>query len=162
MNRIHLNWQDLEKAGYSILMQMFRDQWYPERIVGITAGGLPLAVWISNQSSVPMVALGNETNAWLSEDAFGYNDQDPMRTLIVNDVNNTGATFRWIMQDWQNSCLPSDPRWDDIWGNSVRFATLVENVNCNFDLVNYSHIRFSGQETPNWYVFPWEQNNLNT
>ena len=43
--------------------------------------------------------------------------------LIVDDINDTGATFNWIKKDWQSGCLPDNEAWNNVWGNNVRFAT---------------------------------------
>ena len=119
--------------------------WQPDYIVGITRGGLYPALLLSHYLDVPMHSLnvslrdndfGPESNLWMAEDAFGYHRTDDFgcsnphlrkNILVVDDINDTGATFNWIMKDWQSGCLPNDPAWNDIWGNNVRFAAVVDN-----------------------------------
>ena len=77
--------------------------------------------------------------------------------LIVDDINDTGATFNWIKNDWQASCLPDDPHWKDIWDNNVRFAVLTENLSSDFDGVRYHADEVNKQEHNVWLVYPWEE-----
>ena len=37
----YYNWGDVERAAQSIIMQMYKDEWRPDYIVGLTRGGLP-------------------------------------------------------------------------------------------------------------------------
>lgn len=114
--------------------------WRPDYIVGLTRGGLIPAVMISHYFNIPMYALhvtskpdNNESNLWMAEDAFGYNDghSDPAqrkKILIVDDINDTGKTINWLMDDWQSGCRPQDPAWKDVWNNNVKFAVVYDNV----------------------------------
>ena len=125
----YYSWQDVERMCVNIVNQMYKDNWRPDYIVGITRGGNVPATIISNMTGIRCEALkvslrdGGEceVNCWMSEDAFGYvsKDEDKItggplekKILIVDDINDTGATFNWIMQDWQASCLPNDSKWN--------------------------------------------------
>ena len=159
----YYNWQDVEKAAQSIIMQMYKDEWRPDYIVGLTRGGLPLAVLISHMASVRMETLkvklrdlndnedGCESNLWMAEDAF-----EGKNILIVDDINDTGATFDWITRDWPAGCLPNDPKWDNVFGNNVRFATMTENLSSNFELVKYHWDEVNKAEDDVWLVYPYE------
>ena len=175
----HYTWQDVERACLNIALQMYNDNWRPDYIVGITRGGNVPATILSNMLGIRCEALkvslrddnnGDcESNCWMSEDAFGYiNEEDrtaeyqksdvynKKNILIVDDINDTGATFNWIMQDWQSTCLPDDPNWNTVWGNNVRFAVLTENLSSNFGGVNYSVNEVNKTEEDVWLVYPWE------
>ena len=170
----YYTWQDVERMCVSIVNQMYKDNWRPDYIVGITRGGNVPATIISNMTGIGCEALkvslrddkeghGSETNCWMSEDAFGYNDgtqvtASPLhkKILIVDDINDTGATFNWIMQDWQSTCLPDDPKWNKVWGNNVRFATLTDNGASNFDNISYTCHEINKAEEDVWLVYPWE------
>ena len=39
--------------------------------------------------------------------------------LIVDDINDTGATFNWIKEDWPSGCLPMDTRWGSSLGSAM-------------------------------------------
>ena len=77
--------------------------------------------------------------------------------LIVDDINDSGATLNYIKQDWQSGCFPTDTQWNDIWGNNVRVAVLVDNESSASELtVSYSAIGLNKAEEDVWIVFPWE------
>jgi xanthine phosphoribosyltransferase len=173
MKKVYYTWQDIEKQTQEILRQLQRDAWRPDYVVGLTRGGLVPANLISQYLEVPMECLkvslrdsehGPESNLWMAEDAFGYTNHDPMcsgdgrkRILIVDDINDSGATLNWIKQDWQSGCLPDNERWAEVWGNNVRVAALVDNEASKSELkVSYSAVDLNKAEEDVWIVFPWE------
>ena len=173
------SWQDIEKMCVQIVTQMYADNWRPDYIVGITRGGNVPATILSNMLGIRCEALkvslrddetGPESNCWMSEDAFGYVDQEEQEIvkcrwdlnkrkniLIVDDINDTGATFNWIKQDWEAGCLPQeDNAWKAVWENNVRFATLTNNEASDFYDVHYTSHEINKAEEDVWLVYPWE------
>jgi uncharacterized protein len=173
MKQIYYSWQEIEAQTQEILRQLQRDVWRPDYVVGLTRGGLVPATLISQYLEVPMECLkvslrdsehGPESNLWMAEDAFGYVMHDPMcsgngrkKILIVDDINDSGATLNWIKNDWPSGCLPNDERWEEVWGNNVRVATLVDNEASKSELkISYSAVDLNKAEEDVWIVFPWE------
>ena len=164
MKKKFLTWHDIEGAVLDIIQQMAIDNWKPDYVVGLTRGGLTPAVLISQFLNVPCETLkvnlrdhignGPETNTWMAEDAFGY-ECSPKNILIIDDINDTGATIDWIKSDWQDSCLRSDPKWDSIWGNNVRVAVLTHNLSSNTK-IDYSCWEINKDEEDVWIMHPWE------
>ena len=179
----YYSWQDVETAAQNIVNQMYADMWRPDYIVGLTRGGLPLAVLISHMTGIRMETLkvklrdladnedGCESNLWMAEDAYGYDatgDYDPMMNhfkcdmdnrkniLIVDDINDTGATFEWIKKDWPSGCLPDSVAWHTVWGNNVRFAVMTENMSSEFGEVAYHWDEVNKAEEDVWLVYPYE------
>ena len=160
MKKTYFSWTDVQHQAQEILRQMHQDGWRPEYVVGLTRGGLTPANLISQYLDVPMETLkvslrdgeSCESNLWMSEDAFSKK-----RILIVDDINDSGATLNWIRQDWQGSCSANDPEWAAVWGNNVRIAVLVDNESSDCELpISYNAISVNKLEDPQWIVFPWE------
>jgi hypoxanthine phosphoribosyltransferase len=161
----YYSWQDIETMCTSIVNQMYTDNWRPDYIVGLTRGGNVPATIISNMTGIRCEALKvslrdddseSESNCWMAEDAFGYN-KEPMNILIVDDINDTGATSNWITKDWQSSCLPDDDKWQSVWNNNVRFATLTDNLASEFtEHCAYTCHEINKSEEDVWLVYPWE------
>ena len=141
-------------------MDMYADNWRPDYIVGLTRGGNVPATIISNWTDISCHALKisfrdqteTESNCWMSEDA--YNGK---KILVIDDINDTGETLNHLQQDWQSNCLPDDMKWDMIWGDSVRFATLTENLASSFGQVTYYSHEINKAEDDVWLVYPWEK-----
>lgn len=173
MKKIYHTWQEVEGQTQEILRQITASNWRPDYVVGLTRGGLVPANLISQYLDCPMHALRvslrdnaeQESNLWMAEDAYGHEVYDPMcsgdgrkNILIVDDINDSGATLNWIKQDWQSSCFPKDKkRWNHVWGNNVRVAVLVDNEASNSKLkISYSAVDLNKAEEDVWIVFPWE------
>ena len=177
----YYTWQDVERACLNIALQMYNDNWRPDYIVGITRGGNVPATILSNMLSVRGEALkvslrdnqggDSETNCWMSEDAFGYVDEEDREVyksrwdiskrkniLVVDDINDTGATFNWIKEDWRSTCLPDeDAAWASVWHNNVKFATITDNLASEFNgKVDYTVHEVNKAEEDVWLVYPWE------
>ena len=149
-----------------IARQMAKDHWRPDYIVGLTRGGLQAAVMLSHYLDVPMHTLnvslrdsdtGPESNLWMAEDSFGC-DKPPMNILIVDDINDSGATLNWIMEDWPSGCFPDGNRWKEMWGQNVRFAVVVDNLASKcVRKVDYCGMEINKAEDNVWVEFPYEE-----
>jgi hypoxanthine phosphoribosyltransferase len=164
MKKIYYTWSDIENFVSDIAAQLYRSNWRPDYIVGIHSGGNIPAVMLGKMLDIKTYSLdvrlrdsdtSPESNLWMSEDAFGY-DCEAKKILIVDDINDNGNTIEWIKKDWKSSCLPHDPKWDSIWGDSVRIAVLVDNLSNNVD-VDYHSVEINKAEDDCWLVFPWEE-----
>jgi uncharacterized protein len=170
-------WEDVESMCTDIVTQMHRQKWFPDYIVGITRGGNVPATIISNMLDVRCEALkvslrddsSLESNCWMACDAFGYVDESERalvktrwdigrrkNILIVDDINDTGETLKWIKEDWEAGCLPNETgAWKSVWNNNVKFATLTDNLSSEMD-VDFWADEVNKQEQDVWLVYPWE------
>ena len=161
MDHTNLTYKDVECLTQDILRQMTKDSWMPDYVVGLTRGGLLPAVLISQYLNVPMDALkvslrdNQETcsNLSMAEDAY-----EGKKILIVDDINDTGATLNWIKKDWEDF-HPSKPEpWLTIWGDTVRVAVLLDNLPSKSELtINYAGMEINKNEDPRWVNFPYEE-----
>ena len=132
----------------SIVLQMYNNNWRPDYIVGITRGGNIPATIISNMLDIPCeamkVSFRNDDRVdkdfWLSELVQEKN------ILIVDDINDTGETFKWILKDWMLEKIL----------HKVKFATLTENIASDFGYVSYYVHEVNKSEEDVWLVYPWE------
>ena len=149
-NKIY-TWRDVEKMCSQLLVQLYNSEWRPDYIVGITRGGNVPATILSNMTGIRCEAVKvalrdgesgktGDSISWMADDAkLGKN------ILVVDDINDTGATFEWLSNDWGLN-----------GGDNVRFATLTENLSSNFDGVDYSCYAVNKAEEDVWLVYPWE------
>jgi hypoxanthine phosphoribosyltransferase len=144
----------------NICRNIAADNWKPDYIVGLTRGGLLPAVMISHYLNVPMQSLdvslrdGGEctSNLSMGEDAF-----EGRNILVVDDINDQGSTLNWIMKDWPSGCFPDDEQWNNVWGNNVRFAVVVDNLASKCDVaMNYVGMEVNKAENDVWIEFPYE------
>jgi hypoxanthine phosphoribosyltransferase len=137
---------------------MQRDSWRPDLIIGITRGGAVPAILLSHYLDVKMVGLdvslrdhgefnmGPESNCWASEMA-----QNGQNILIVDDINDTGATINWIIDDWEH------PKDSIKWGDNVRFAMVIDNeASKATHTPEYVGESINKAEEDVWVVFPYE------
>ncbi len=144
-------WRDVEKMCSQLLVQLYNSEWRPDYIVGITRGGNVPATILSNMTGIRCEAVKvalrdgesgktGDSISWMADDAkLGKN------ILVVDDINDTGATFEWLSNDWGLN-----------GGDNVRFATLTENLSSNFDGVDYYCDEVNKAEEDVWLVYPWE------
>ena len=178
MSKVYYKDSTVRAWVHDIIRAMNADDWRPDYIVGLTRGGLIPATMLSHYLDVPMHTLkvslrddnnGPESNLWMAEEAFGYVPKEDRvladfdynlyakNILIVDDINDTGATINWIQEDWRSGCLPNDDRWESVWGNNVRTAVLINNEASEFKDVDYVGMSINKLEEPIWCVFPWEE-----
>lgn len=146
----HVTWNQIEEYVNHILLSMYKDNWKPDYIVGLTRGGLIPAVLASHKIDVPMHALkvslrdhiDTDDNLWMQDDAH-----EGKNILVLDDINDTGATLNWIVNNW---------RLNNVTHN-VKFAVLFDNLSSGFQReVDYCATEINKAEHDEWIVFPWE------
>ncbi len=142
----YYSWQDIEDMCSNIVKQMYKDHFHPDYILGITRGGNIPATIISNMLDIPCEAMkvsfrndSRQESHWLKDIA------DEKKILIVDDINDTGATFNWIQSNWGLHEL-----------RLTKFASLTENLASDFGNVDYHVHEVNKAEKDVWLVYPWE------
>lgn len=154
--KVYYSWHDVERQVQSIVRKLHLDRWYPDYVVGITRGGAIPATLMSHYLGVPMHPLEvclRDNGITVSDTALAEDADQGLNILVVDDINDSGATLDWISNDWQS--VTGADRWQSILHHNVKFATLLDNVNSDFT-VDYSANTIDKVQDPVWVVFPWE------
>lgn len=160
MKKQIISWSEQQALTLTICRQIANSGWKPNYVVGITRGGLLPATMISHWLDVPMQSLDvclrehqqTVSNCGMAEDAF-----DNKNILVVDDINDSGATFNWIMNDWENINLPDNIRWKDVWNKNVKFAVVVDNLASDCDVsMDFVGMEIDKFEENVWIDFPYE------
>ena len=156
----HISWTQLEGYCVDLVLQMVKDNWKPDIIVGITRGGAIPAVMISHMLGVKMIGLdvslydsdqGPESNLWMADDALAGR-----KILIVDDINDRGNTINWIKKDWEASVAGTKKSIE--WGFSTRFAVIVDNESSKAEITpQYCGMTVNKADEDVWLVFPYEE-----
>lgn len=158
MKKIYIDHNMLRHLTLKICRDIERSGWRPDQVVGICRGGLTPAVLISHWFDVPMIALNvslrdggiTESNCWLAEDVMAG-----QKNLIVDDINDTGATYEWIRNDWEQSVAGLLTNCAFPWDTNVRFASVVHNL-ASSQPSDFSGMEINKAEDPCWVVYNWE------
>lgn len=136
-------------------------------IIGVSRGGLPVAVHVSNVLDLPLVITdyssseGNGENP-VDEVRFFDCSQKPLDknsvVLIIDDIIDTGKTIEGIIDSlnkWKlakrayvSSIVSKKLYGEDGWALS------------DDNKIDITHIAYAIVDDDAWYVFPWEVSTL--
>ncbi len=159
MDKWSLSWQDVENMTLAVAREIHLSNWRPDLIIGLDRGGLPVSVMLSHYLRVPHDSLkvslrdnpDTESLLWAPEVVL-----DGKKILIVDDINDSGATQAWIKEDWASAVAVTCPDFvDRYWHTSVKFAVLVDNESSPED-ADFAGKTINKAEHDVWVDFPWE------
>ena len=113
----------------------------PTHIVGIARGGLVPAVMLSHQLNLPMETLGVSFRDNKATHHTKFKPINDARYLIVDDINDSGTTFKVVTDIFKNRRLQH------------RTAALINKEKSDFDVDFYGEMFYYDD----WITFPWEK-----
>jgi len=133
-------WSQIEGMTQDILRQT-RDKQF-DAVVGLTRGGLTPAVLVSQYLDIPMHTLKISLRDHQEQESLAVLTKlSNQKVLVIDDINDTGATINYIKQNWTL--------------NNLTYAVLINNEASDAD-VDYSSVDINKREDDVWIVFPWE------
>ena len=113
----------------------------PTHIVGIARGGLVPAVMLSHRLNLPMETLGVSFRDNKATHHTKFKPIKDARYLIVDDINDSGTTFKVVTDIFKNRRLQH------------RTAALINKEKSDFDVDFYGEMFYYDD----WITFPWEK-----
>ena len=137
-DKIYLDYNDIVSMCDDITHDISKIN--PDIVVGITRGGLLPALHVSHQLNRPMTTI-----RWQTRDNQEQEHNDVLKQMIrdkktvvfVDDINDTGKTFKGIKNSYQGG----------------KYVSLVERTSTIFK-TDAKSLRF---DDARWIVFPWEK-----
>jgi len=138
--KAYYTWQQVQNMVQDILRQT-RDKQF-DAVVGLTRGGLTPAVLVSQYLDIPMYTLKISLRDHQEQESLAVLDKlSNQKVLVIDDINDTGATINYIKENWTL--------------NNLTYAVLINNEASDAD-VDYSSVDINKRENDVWIVFPWE------
>ena len=139
MKSKNITWQEIDSYINILILSLYKDQYYPDLIVGVTRGGLVPAIMLSHKLNIPMVPLNVSFRT--KEEDFNnlvIEDREAKNILLVDEINDSGKTFRKIIEANPNL--------------GIRTACLFENMGSDWSCEYLAETVKDGE----WINFPWE------
>tara|TARA_B100001175_G_C19087544_1_gene438890 strand:+ start:8 stop:451 length:444 start_codon:yes stop_codon:yes gene_type:complete len=138
----------MKTALSKITKQIYNSNWMPEIILSVNRGGCVPGIYLSHEINIPHKVIDvqlrdskNKPNLDILE--YSTNKYDSI--LIIDDINDTGATFDLIHKNIKAT------------NKDIRYAVLIDNTSSNFK-TQYKGTIIDKSKNPIWIVFPWEKN----
>lgn len=148
MKKEYLSYEQISSMTHEVMDQVQKSNWIPTMILGLCRGGLMPAILMSHGWDIPMRSFNLSLR-----DQKSFTPDDPAaitslvekghRVLVVDDINDSGATITWLKDRLQHH------------QQHVRFAVLLNKANSS-QSADYSSLPVSINQSHVWWVFPWE------
>jgi len=151
-NGIHLDWEAVTLLAKNINYYMFYGSFIPKQILCLGRGGM-IASRLLAKEKTPIFYVGVSSREKMDSIAIrvhqAFTDDDYARlndegTLIVDDLWDTGETFRWAHRHWPKA----------------RRAALLSKASEPDEIDRpYAYPDYIGLHLPleSWIHFPWEE-----
>jgi len=138
-SKVNYSWSTIDELVQTIVNRVRFNN--PTHIVGIARGGLIPAVMISHELDLPMETLGISFRDNKATHHTKFKPIDDANYLIVDDINDSGTTFKVVSDIFKNRRL------------TFSTAALINKKSSSFA------VDFYGEKLDNddWINFPWEK-----
>ena len=146
INKVYFTNIQMRNALIQIEDQMVHSNWIPDIVLGINRGGCIPGVYLSHRLKRPHEVLDvrlRDHTATPNLDVLEKLAQKQNKILIIDDINDTGATFRYILDKFGKT-------------KNIKFADVINNKPSPVQM-DYRGYEINKDENPQWIVFPWEE-----
>lgn len=131
------SWEEVTTPAY---------RWQPHTIVSITRGGLVPGVYLSHRLNLINKPVTWQTRDGAIKESIELSNHDQI--LIVDDINDSGTTFRQILDDVRSKGI--DPT---LMRQNIKTVSLWTRYNSKFSV----DFTTNNVDTDDWINFPWEK-----
>ena len=145
-NKLYFTNIQMRNALIQIEDKLAHSGWMPDVVMGVNRGGVIPGVYLSHRikrKHIPIDVRLRDNVDTNNLDALYRAMDKGEKILIIDDINDTGATFKYI----KFNCV-SNP--------NVRYASVINNKPSPFT-VDYYGYEIDKSVEDRWVVFPWEE-----
>lgn len=143
-----VTYEEIHEWCSRIVDQIQQDSFTPQVVVGMCRGGLIPAVIISHQLGVPLITHHVSLRDHETHQDLSWNLSSGDQVLIVDDINDSGATIHTVNQQLQSQGVTHS--------HEVRWATLIHKIFSSQSVDYHAHVVHPDQSHI-WWHFPWEK-----
>jgi xanthine phosphoribosyltransferase len=136
----------MRNALIQIEDKLVHSNWMPDVIMGVNRGGLIPGIYLShriNRRHIPIdVRLRDHVDTNNLDALYKAMDNNE-KILVIDDINDTGATFQHI-------------KHNSVSHKNIKYAAVINNRPSPFK-ADYWGYEIDKDNNPQWVVFPWEE-----
>ena len=145
-NKLYFTNIQMRNALIQIEDKLVHSGWMPDVIMGVNRGGVIPGVYLSHRikrKHIPVDVRLRDNVDTNNLDALYRAMDKGEKILIIDDINDTGATFEYI-------------KFNCVSNANVRYAAVINNKPSPF-AVDYYGYEIDKSVEDRWVVFPWEE-----
>lgn len=146
VSKLYVTNIQMRNALIQIEDKMVHTPWMPTIIMGINRGGCIPGVYLSHRLNVPHEVLDirlRDHKSTPNLENLISNHEKGNRILIIDDINDSGATFTYIIDNFGKH-------------DNIKFASLINNKPSPVKM-DFHGYDIDKDTNPQWVVFPWEE-----
>jgi hypoxanthine phosphoribosyltransferase len=145
-NKLYFTNIQMRNALIQIEDKMVHSGWMPDVVMGVNRGGVIPGVYLSHRLSKRHIPIDVRLRDHVDSpnlDALYKSIDKGEKILIIDDINDTGATFEHI-------------RFNCVNNSNVKYAAVINNRPSPFR-VDFWGYEIDKSVEDRWVVFPWEE-----